>query len=190
MRGTLGRLTTLSALLGHALLGGAPVAAQEAGARPPVRSVAAVDLARYAGTWHEIAKFPNRFQKDCARATTASYALQQDGSIKVVNVCVTPEGKEKRAEGKARLADAKGPTSQLKVRFAPGILSWIPAVWGDYWILDLTDDYRAVLVGSPDREYLWILARTPELDAPTWERLVASGAAQGFDMTRLARSAP
>ena len=61
-------------------------------------------------------------------------------------------------------------------------------MWGDYWILDLTDDYRAVLVGSPDRAYLWILARTPELDAATYDRMVASAAAQGFDVARLVRS--
>ena len=60
------------------------------------------------------------------------------------------------AVGKAKLANRNGPASQLKVRFAPAILSWLPAVWGDYWILDLTDDYSAVLVGSPSRKFLWI----------------------------------
>lgn len=126
--------------------------------RGPVRSVGAVDLARYAGRWHEVARFPNRFQAKCAGETTADYALLTDGQIRVVNTCRRADGEVMRAEGRARLARAGGPTSQLKVRFAPRFLSLLPFVWGDYWILDLTDDYRAVLVGSPNRDYLWILA--------------------------------
>lgn len=157
-------------------------------ARSPVRTVPSVDLARYAGIWHEVARFPNRFQARCAGETTAEYTLLRDGQIRVVNTCRRSDGAMLRAEGRARLARAGGPTSQLKVRFAPQFLSWLSFVWGDYWILDLTDDYRAVLVGSPDRKYLWILARTPELDAPTYERMVAAAAAQGFDVARLVRS--
>jgi apolipoprotein D and lipocalin family protein len=156
--------------------------------RAPVRPVGDVDLARYAGRWHEIARFPNRFQAKCAGETTADYELLPDGQVRVVNTCRKADGSEARAEGRARLARAGGPASQLKVRFAPRFLSFLPFVWGDYWILDLTDDYRAVLVGSPDRAYLWILARTPELDAATYDRMVASAAAQGFDVARLVRS--
>ncbi len=74
------------------------------------------------------------------------------------------------------------------VRFAPRILSFLPMVWGDYWILDLTDDYGAALVGTPSREYPWVLSRTPRLDEATYERLVATAAAQGFDVARLIRS--
>ena len=156
--------------------------------RSPVRSVPAVDLVRYAGRWYEVARFPNRFQAKCAGETTADYELLPDGQIRVVNACRLANGDVTRAEGRARLAHAGGPTSTLKVRFAPRFLSFLPFVWGDYWILDLTDDYRAVLVGSPNRAYLWILSRTPELDAPTYDRMVAAAAAQGFDVTRLVRS--
>jgi apolipoprotein D and lipocalin family protein len=156
--------------------------------RGPVRPVPAVDLARYAGRWHEIARFPNRFQAKCAGETTAEYALLPGGQIRVVNTCRRSDGTEMHAEGRARLARAGGPASVLKVRFAPRFLSFLPFVWGDYWVLDLTDDYRAVLVGSPNRAYLWILARTPELDAPTYDRMVVSAAAQGFDVSRLVRS--
>lgn len=149
-----------------------------------------VDLARYAGRWHEIARFPNRFQAKCAAETTADYTLLPDGGIRVVNTCRKADSSLTRAEGRARLASRGGPTSVLKVRFAPAFLSFLPFVWGDYWILDLTEDYRAALVGSPDRAYLWILARTPELDEPTYERLVAAAAAQGYDISRLRRSPP
>lgn len=157
--------------------------------RGPVRAVAEVDLERYAGRWFEIARLPNSFQKDCvAGETTADYALLPDRQIRVVNSCVRPDGSINRAEGRARLAKGDGPTSKLKVRFAPGFLAFLPLVWGDYWILDLTDDYGAVLVGEPSRKYLWILARSPELDDVTYRRLVSTAVAQGFDVTRLLRS--
>lgn len=152
---------------------------------PAVSSIPALDLARYSGRWHEVAKFPNRFQRDCARETAADYTLLPGGDIRVVNTCVTATGTVKRAEGRARLAQRDGPASRLKVRFAPRALSWLPAVWGDYWVLDLTDDYSAALVGSPDRKYLWILSRTPELDGEVRARLERAAAAQGFDVTRL-----
>jgi apolipoprotein D and lipocalin family protein len=155
--------------------------------RGPVRAVPEVDLARYAGRWFEIARLPNSFQKDCAGETTADYALLPDRQIRVVNSCVRPDGRINRAEGRARLAQADGPTSKLKVRFAPGFLSFLPMVWGDYWILDLTDEYSAVLVGEPSRKYLWILARTPELDEVTYQRMVNTALSQGFDVTRLIR---
>ncbi len=93
-----------------------------------------------------------------------------------------------RAEGRAKLAHRDGPASQLKVRFAPGFLSFLPMVWGNYWILDLTEDYGAALVGDPSREYLWVLSRTPELDEQVYRRLVATAEAQGFDIARLKRS--
>lgn len=161
-------------------------AAQDS-SQTPVTPVPHVDLARYAGRWYEIARFPNRFQRKCVGETTADYTLLPDGQIRVVNTCATADGSS-RAEGRARLAEPRGRTSTLKVRFAPAWLSFLPAVWGDYWILDLTDDYRAVLVGSPDRKYLWILARTPVLDEPTYRRMVAAAAAQGFDAERLMKS--
>lgn len=157
-------------------------------ARGLVRPVPDVDLARYAGRWHEIARFPNRFQASCVAETTADYEMLSNGQIRVVNACRQADGRTRRAEGRARRADRHGPASKLKVRFAPKLLSFLPMVWGDYWILDLTDDYRAVLVGEPSRTYLWILSRTPELDEVTYRRLLATAAAQGFDVARLVRS--
>jgi apolipoprotein D and lipocalin family protein len=157
-------------------------------ARAPVTSVAEVDLARYAGRWYEVARFPNRFQATCAGETTADYDLLPDGQVRVVNACRRSDGGMTRAEGRARRAQSDGPSSRLKVRFAPAFLSFLPMVWGDYWILDLTADYRAALVGSPNRAYLWVLSRTPQLDEATYQRMVAAAAAQGFDVARLMKS--
>jgi apolipoprotein D and lipocalin family protein len=153
-----------------------------------VESVPAVDLRRYAGLWHEVARLPNRFQARCVGETTATYEPLPNGELRVVNSCRDAEQRLIRVEGRARLADRRGPASRLKVRFAPEILAFLPMVWGDYWILDLTDDYGAALVGTPSRKYLWVLARTPQLDEATYQRLVATAAAQGFDVARLVRS--
>ncbi len=164
------------------------LAAAQDTSRVLVRSVEGVDLARYAGRWHEVARFPNRFQKKCVAETTADYELLSNGQIRVVNACRQADGKLTRAEGRAKLARREGPSSQLKVRFAPRFLSFLSMIWGNYWILDLTEDYAAALVGDPSREYLWVLSRTPELDEQVYRRLVATAEAQGFDVARLTRS--
>lgn len=176
----------LASLLG--VLGASRAGAQASAA--PVRAVDSLDLQRYAGRWYEVARFPSWFERRCVGQATADYEVRPDGAIKVVNTCRTADSTITRAEGAAHLADDRGPASKLKVRFAPGFLSWLPMVWADYWVLDLTDDYRAALVGTPDRRYLWVLSRTPGLDATTYDRLVATAARQGFDVARLERQPP
>ncbi len=119
-----------------------------------------VDLQKYKGTWFEISKIPNRFQKQCISNTTASYSLNGDGTIKVVNACVDDEGEMDKAEGIAKVVDAKT-NSKLEVSFV-SILG-INLFWGDYWIIGLPDDYSYAVIGTPNRKYGWILSRTPEL---------------------------
>jgi apolipoprotein D and lipocalin family protein len=147
-----------------------------------------VDLARYAGRWYEIARLPNRFQEQCAGDVAASYMLSPDGRVTVRNECRRKDGSTTRADGVARRADDNGPASRLKVRFAPAWLSFLPLVWGDYWIVELDRDYRHALVGEPSRKYLWILSRTPVMDDATYDSLVAVAARLGFDTARLART--
>jgi apolipoprotein D and lipocalin family protein len=180
----------LSPLLGVTLsvLGGAGLRAQDIAPQDAVRSVPRLDLDRYVGRWHEIARLPNRFQARCAAETTADYERLPDGGLRVVNTCVGGDGRMIRATGRARLAQHDGPASRLKVRFAPGILAFLPMVWGDYWVLDVTEDYSAALVGTPNRRYLWILSRQPSLDEGTYRRLVDTAAAQGFAVDSLIRS--
>lgn len=167
------------------LAGAAPSAAQDRATA--VRALPTLDLEQYVGRWYEVARFPNRFQERCTADVTATYELLPDGKIKVVNACLTAGGERIRAEGRAKLAERDGPASRLKVRFAPAFLSFLPMVWADYWVLDVTDGYRAALVGTPDRRYLWVLSRAPELDEATYDRLVSTAAAQGFDVARLQR---
>ena len=149
-----------------------------------VRTVPAVDLERYAGDWFEIARYPNRFQRKCAGDVRASYTRRADGRVDVVNRCARADGSVIEARGIAEVTDTRTRAS-LKVRFAPAVLSFLPFVWGDYWIIGLGDDYTWAVVGSPDRQYLWILARTPHLDSASFKRAVAAATANGFDTSRL-----
>jgi len=147
----------------------------------PLATVPKVDLNRYAGTWYEIAAFPQRFQKGC-HCTTAQYQLNAKGYVEVYNACRknSPTGKSKGIRGKAFVAD-NGQNSKLKVQFF-----W-PFV-GDYWILELAADYSYAVVGNPDRESLWILSRQPILPEQIYQRLVQHVAAQGFDTTKLRKT--
>lgn len=146
--------------------------------------VAEVDLARYAGTWYEQAHLPMFFQRKCVADTTANYQPNPDGTVGVVNRCRTKEGNFDEARGIARVVD--GRSSTLEVRFAPGWLSWLPVVWGDYWVIALDEaGYEWAMVGSPGADYLWILSRTPLLDADVRERLVEQARAMGYPVDDL-----
>ena len=153
-----------------------------------LRVVPSVDLPRYAGVWYEVARLPNRFEEKCAGDVTAEYTPKGEGRLKVVNRCRKKDGKMTEAVGDAKPADKDGPNSRLKVRFAPGFLSFLPFVWGDYQIIELAPDYTYSVVGAPDRKYLWILSRTPQMDEATYQRLVEAARSQGFDVSRLIRT--
>jgi apolipoprotein D and lipocalin family protein len=163
----------------------ASLAAAAVAGQRPVQSVSSLDPSRYAGKWFEIALYPNRFEKRCASDVSAEYTLLPDGRIRVVNSCRVADGSMTRAEVIARLARRGGPSSQLKVRFAPVLLSFIPAVWGDYWVIGLAADYSYAVVGAPSREYLWILSRTPTLDADLYQKAIETAVSNGFDPSRL-----
>jgi apolipoprotein D and lipocalin family protein len=156
-----------------------------AGAQTPaaVQTVPRVDLDRYAGDWFEIARFPNRFQRQCVGDVRASYARRPDGRLDVVNRCRTADG-QTEARGIARIVDEQT-SARLKVRFAPAWLSFLPVVWGDYWIVGLAADYSWAVVGDPSRDYLWILARVPHLDEGSAAAARAAARAGGFDVARL-----
>jgi apolipoprotein D and lipocalin family protein len=149
--------------------------------RSPVQTVFSVDLKRYAGKWFEIARFPNRFQRSCEGNVSAMYTLRPDGKITVLNECRTAEGKVKQAKGTAKLADKGGPNSKLKVTFF-----W--PFYGDYWIIALDPEYRWALVGDPDRDYLWVLSREPQMADSLYQQIVAKAQAQGFDVSKLVKT--
>ena len=157
--------------------------AQEAGAAP-LQTIAALDVPRYMGTWYEIAKYPNWFQKKCVSDTSAEYRAQADGRVQVINRCREASGDISEAVGMAsQVGGADSP--RLEVRFAPAWLSFLPLVWGDYWVVEIDDDYQWVVVSEPSRRFLWVLARKPALDARIEASIRARLIARGFDPDRL-----
>lgn len=148
---------------------------------PPLETVAHVDLARYLGTWYEIASFPQSFQRGCT-ATTATYTLRPDGDIDVRNRCRkgSLDGEEKTALGRARVVD-RPTNAKLEVSF-------FRPFWGDYWIIYLDEDYSSAVVGHPGRDYLWILSRTPTMAEATYAVIVSRLKAQGYETSRLVRT--
>jgi Bacterial lipocalin len=148
-----------------------------------------VDLNRYAGTWYEQARLPARFQKDCVGDVRANYALQPDGTIKVTNQCRQEDGSIKLANAEGRVARSSHgeDPARLEVRFAPEWTSWIPMVWGDYWIIRLVGDYEYSLVGTPDRKYLWVLSREKEADPAVVQELLAYAGTLGFPVDEVIR---
>ena len=173
-----------------ALLAGAAPAGAASSSPPdphPVTVVREVDLERYAGLWHEIARIPNRFQKQCARGTTAEYALREDGHIDVVNRCLKRDGRSDEARGLARVVDRVG-RAKLEVSFV-SFLGWRP-FWGDYWVIGLDPDYRWAVVGTPDRKYGWVLARTPTLGAAALDEAFAILERNGYDRQAFVSSPP
>ena len=155
--------------------------------RGPVTTVAAVDLGRYEGQWFEVARFENRFQRQCVGDVRATYTRRPDGRIDVFNTCRTKNGSTTSALGEARVVDS-ATNAKLKVRFAPSWLSFLPMVWGDYWVIGLDSSYGWAVVGDSSREYLWILSRTPTLDAATYDQAVATARARDFDVQRLVKT--
>lgn len=153
-----------------------------------IQTIAALDVPRYMGIWYEIAKFPNRFQRKCTSNTRAEYRLNPEGTVQVINRCKTASGEVMEAVGEARQPGAPS-SPKLEVRFAPAWLSFLPMVWGEYWVIDLDDRYQIAAVSDSKREYLWILARAPQISAPDYQRLLARLAAQGFDIQKLEATA-
>ena len=160
--------------------------------RAPLQVVAPVDLKRYAGLWHEQARLPNRFQKQCAGHVTAEYTPLPNGHIEVRNRCVLEDGSIDEAVGDARVVPVPGlpGAGRLEVRFVPGWLGWLPFIWGDYWVLKLDREYQVALVGTPDREYLWVLSRAPHLSEGALQAELEYARTLGFDVDRVVRSSP
>ncbi len=172
-------IRNITALVGAAVLL-AGCAAQRSPDLPLLEVVPRVDLARYMGTWHEIASFPTWFQKGCI-ASTATYALRDDGRVGVLNQCYKGSiDHPDSASGTAWVVDP-ATNAKLKVQF----------LWpfsGDYWIIDLGPGYEYAVVGHPSREYLWILSRSPQMDDARFERILDRLKQQHYATSRLART--
>lgn len=177
--------STAALVLGLALV--APVRSADA----PLQALPSLDVPAYMGTWYQVALYPNRFQRHCASDTRAQYRLLSDGRIEVHNRCRRADGRADEASGLARpvgrLAGDRLAPAQLEVSFLPAALRWLPFGWGRYWVVDLADDGRYAIVSEPTREYLWVLARAPQLSAEDEGKVRATLQRLGFDLSRLER---
>lgn len=152
-----------------------------------LKTVDHVDIERYMGKWYEIARFDQKFQKNCT-AVTADYSLRKNGTVKVVNKCrlFSPTGKQKKSIGRAWVKD-KSTNAKLKVQF---FLKWLRLGFlaGNYWIIELDEDYQYAMIGDPSREYLWILSRTAEMDEATYLELVSKAERMEFNVENLLKT--
>jgi len=137
-----------------------------------------VELEKYLGKWYEIAHLPAKFQEGCDE-TTATYTLLKDGTISVLNQSIK-DGKMKQAKGKAKVVD-KDSNAKLKVTFF-----W--PFYGDYWIIKLGNNYDYSVVGTPNRKYLWILSRTPQMDDKLYSQLIEYAKSKGFEVNKLIKT--
>ena len=140
-------------------------------------TVSSVDLERYLGRWYEIVRFDHRFERGCS-AVEAFYTLREDGMIGVKNSCfLADENRTKEAHGRAYIVDETS-NAKLKVTFF-----W--PFYGNYWIIDLAEDYRYAVVSEPSKEYFWILSRTPEMAQEDLDHILSSASTLGFDTSKL-----
>jgi len=140
--------------------------------------VAQVDIQKYLGKWYEVARLPTPFQEGCTE-TTATYSLLPNGKVTVLNECIK-KGRPKKAKGTAKVVD-KTTGAKLKVTFF-----W--PFYADYWIIKLAENYEYAVVGTPNRKYLWILCRTPQMREMLLLELVEFAKSMGFDMDELIRT--
>ena len=134
-----------------------------------LKTVERLDLNQYTGKWYEVASIPQSFQKKCVKNTMAEYSLGEKGLVKVVNNCTKENGETNRAEGAARIED-RTTNAKLKVTFVK-IFDWVFTFGGNYWVIDLGNQYQYSVVGDPTREYAWILSRTPSIDMQTLQEI-------------------
>lgn len=140
--------------------------------------VSELDIAKYLGTWYEIARYDHRFERDLV-GVTAHYSLREDGKIKVLNSGYegTLKGERSEAIGKAKIPDKAIP-AKLRVSFF-----WF--FYGDYFVFELEDDYQWAVVGSSSDKYLWILARTPQMSDEVYQERLENLRKRGYDTTKL-----
>lgn len=134
-------------------------------------------LESYLGTWYEIARLDHSFERGLSRVT-AEYSRRDDGGVQVVNRGFNAQtGQWKQATGRAYFV-ADPQVAQLKVSF-------FGTFYGGYNIIALDVNYQWALVCGPSRDYLWILARQPQLNQQVLATLIKKAKEFGFSTEKL-----
>ena len=150
------------------------------------QTVANVDLRRYMGTWYEVAKIPNTFQKSCIKDITVNYSLVANNQVTGVNSCRKANGQLFQMGVQGRIKDDTN--AKLAFKITSSWLRFIPMLETDYWIVDLADDYSHATVSTSDGKYLWILARQPKLAEPVYQQILQRAAKLGFATDKVVKN--
>jgi apolipoprotein D and lipocalin family protein len=145
----------------------------------PLATVKSIDIEKYQGVWYEIARYEQFFEKGCSDIN-ATYSLLDNAKIEVLNQCIK-NGELSHAKGIAYAIDSSN--TKLKVSFF-----W--PFYGNYWILDIGENYEYALIGEPSRKYLWILSRTKALDDKRMKKILKLLPSLGYDEKKLIWSQP
>lgn len=168
--------------VGGAVLVGLSLATMVYAQNPPLKTVNQVELDRYLGVWYEVARKPMYFQNKCDRDVSATYTLNENGNVNVDNKCYSKDGKLNQSVGEAYVQNPPS-NSKLKVSFLPSAIRWLPLGRGDYWVLKIDDDYQTVLVGEPDRKYMWVLSRTAHPNEQVVGEYLDYAKSVGYDLS-------
>lgn len=151
---------------------------------PPLETVPALDLAAFAGRWHELAHLPEPLERECAGLPVRDYTPEVDGSVTITRRCTDVRGEVDEWHASARpVVGSHG--AQWRSSRRPEGLRWLPGAWHDHWVLDFDPVAGSALVGSPDRASLVLLARRPQLDDAALQTLLQTALDRGFDVARL-----
>jgi apolipoprotein D and lipocalin family protein len=152
--------------------------------KKPLVTAPAVDLQRFSGTWFEIARMPEKWEKDCASDVTVTYEATADGGLRVIHRCRRSDGSLKRTIGRAEVTEPDS-NAKLRISYAPQLLDALPFVWSSYCIVDIAADYSSAVIGTPDRDHLWLLARHPSVSEEVRSDFIAKALGQEFDTSQL-----
>ncbi|MGP9832108.1 lipocalin family protein [Marinobacter sp. NSM] len=142
-----------------------------------IEPVTGFDLDRYLGTWYEIARLDHSFERGLSQVT-AEYTLNDDGSIKVINRGYNAEkGEWKEAQGRAKFV-GNSDVGHMKVSF-------FGPFYASYVVFELDDDYSTAYITGYNRDYLWLMSRTPEVSDEVLEAFKARAEAEGFELGEL-----
>jgi apolipoprotein D and lipocalin family protein len=152
--------------------------------RKPLATAPHVDLERFSGTWFEIARMPEKWEKDCESDVTVTYEAMADGGLRVIHRCRRSDGSLKRTIGRAEVTDPDS-NAKLRISYAPQLLDALPFVWSRYCIVDVAADYSTAVLGTPDRAHLWLLARETTVSEDVRSAFMAKALGQEFDTSQL-----
>jgi apolipoprotein D and lipocalin family protein len=154
-------------------------------AQAPMKAIPQLDLERFAGLWHEIARLPTAAQQASDRRITITFAPQPHAQLDITTHCEQADGTRRTTRVHARRRYPIEEPGQFQRRTGPAWLAALPWAWSEYWILALDRDYRWLMLGDPDRQGLWMLSRDPTMERGVLESLKSKARGLGYDLAPL-----